>query len=711
MKPAQTIEVKRDILWRVYLCFIILVIVCLCIISKAVKIQQVEGNSWRAMSDSLHQKIEEVDAERGTIYSEDGQMLSTSIPQFDIYIDFGAEGLRDKSGKAFRENIDSLSYHLAHLFSDKTKADYKRILTEGYKEKDRYFLLHRKVSFRDYQKLRAFPLVRLGRNRSGFIAEERSIRLNPYQMLAYRTIGLERENAQKIGLEQSYDSILKGTTGKRLVRSIGGGVSLPVDESLDIEPEDGKDITTTLDVHIQEIAENALMNMMQKSESQTGTCIVMETATGKIKAIANLGRHSNGTYWEDYNYAMRTSEPGSTIKLATLLSVLSEGKTSINTPVEVGNSGEGFVGVREVNEAETMPKPIMTVEECFANSSNVGMSKIAWNAFASQPSKFAGYLHQLRLDSVTGIDLLGETKPRLPRLNKTNEGLHAMVTASFGYAIQVSPLQTLTLYNAVANGGKMMKPYLVDNIQKDGVIIKQFNPTVLRESISNPSVVKAAKLCMEAVTSFGTAKAAFQNCAYKVAGKTGTAHVADGFYKYDDGVYQASFVGYFPAENPQFTCIVVIKTKPHAVVHYGGTLAAPVFKEISDRLYTLYVRQNGGVQYAGNYKNDSINYSYTTSKREMNIIENTLKFPVAGVSNDNEWTNLSKSGTASSEQGINVSSKQMPSLQGMGLKDVLYLCENMGLKVSAKGAGKVIAQSVQSGTPISKGQLVKIELN
>ncbi len=711
MKPAQTIQVKRDILWRVYLCFIILVIVCLCIISKAVKIQQIEGNSWRAMSDSLHQKIEEVDAERGTIYSEDGQMLSTSIPQFNIYIDFGAEGLRDKSGKNFRENLDSLSYGLTQLFKDKTKADYKRILSEGYKEKDRYFLLHSKVSFRDYQKLRTFPLVRLGRNKSGFIAEERSIRLNPYQMLAYRTIGLERENAQKIGLEQSYDSILKGTTGKRLVRSIGGGVSLPVDESLDIEPEDGKDITTTLDIHIQDIAENALMNTMQQSESQTGTCIVMETGTGKIKAIANLGRHSNGTYWEDYNYAMRTSEPGSTIKLATLLSVLSEGKMGINTPVEVGSTGEGFVGVREVNEAETMPKPVMTVEECFAHSSNVGMSKIAWNTFAAQPSKFATYLHQLRLDSVTGIDLLGETKPRLPRLNRTNEGLHAMVTASFGYAIQVSPLQTLTLYNAVANGGKMVKPYLVDNIQKDGVVIRQFNPTVLRENISNSSVIKAAKLCMEAVTSFGTAKAAFQNCAYQVAGKTGTAHVADGFYNYDDGVYQASFVGYFPADHPQFTCIVVIKTKPHAVVHYGGTLAAPVFKEISDRLFTLYVRQNGGVQYAGNYKNDSINYSYITSKREMNIIENTLKLPVSGVSNDNEWTNLSKSGTASVEQGMNVSSKQMPSLQGMGLKDALFLCENIGLKVSAKGAGKITAQSVQSGTPISKGQLVKIELN
>ena len=692
------------------MCFIILVIVCFCIIGKAFNIQQVQGDSWRAMSDSLHQHIQEVEAERGTIYSADGQMLSTGIPQFDIYVDFGAEGLRDKSGKSFRENLDSLSYCLADLFKDKTKTDYKRILNEGYKDKDRYFLLHRKVSFRDYQKLRDFPLVRLGRNRSGFIAEARSIRLNPYQMLAYRTIGLERENSQKIGLEQAYDSVLKGMTGKRLVRSIGGGVTVPVDEALDIEPENGKDIITTLDVHMQEVAENALLNMMQKSESLTGTCIVMETKTGKIKALANLGRNAKGEYWEDYNYAMRTSEPGSTIKLATLLSVLSEGKIGINNMVAVGNTGNAFVGVRNVTDAEKAPKPIMSVKECFAASSNVGMSEIAWNTFSKQPSRFLNYLHQFRLDSVTGIDLLGETKPRLPYMRKNNEGLHAMVTMSFGYAIQISPLQTLMLYNAIANGGKMMKPYLVDNIQKDGIITKQFEPNVLSESICNPNVVKAAKECMRAVITTGTAKAAFQDCSYSIAGKTGTAHVADGTYQYDDGVYQASFVGYFPADNPQFTCIVVIKTKPHALIHFGGLLAAPVFKDVSNRLYSMYVRQDDSAKYADVVKKDSTNYSYIGTREEVSTITNALRIPVAGLSDD-EWVNLYKGNTVSLEKNVSVSAKQMPLLHGMGLKDAVYLCENMGLKVSIKGFGKVIGQSVESGSKINKGQLVKIELN
>ena len=711
MKNTSTIEVKRDILWRVYLCFIAIILVCVIVISKAFYIQQVQGDHWRSMSDSMHQKIVELDAERGTIYSEDGQMLSTSIPQFDIYVDFGAEGLRDKSGKLFRQNLDSLSYSLSNLFKDKSGSAYKKILSNGYASKTRYFLLKKKISFKEYQQLRHFPLVRLGRNKSGFIAEVRSIRLNPYQLLGYRTIGLNRENAQKIGLEQTYDSVLKGTTGKRLVRYIGGGVSVPVDDALDIEPENGKDVVTTLNVHIQEIAENALMNMMQQSESQTGTCIVMETKTGKIRAMANLGRRPNGSYWEDYNYAMRATEPGSTIKLATLLSVLSEGKTSINDVVNVGSTGSAFVGVRQVNDAERAPKPVMTVAECFAHSSNIGMSKIAYNTFAQQPDKFMKYLHQFRLDTITGIDLLGESKPRLPRMKRNTEGLSDMITMSFGYAIQISPLQTLTLYNAVANGGEMMKPYLVNSIQNDGAVLKQYEPTVLRESICKPGVIKAAQQCMQAVTAFGTGKPVFQNCPYKVAGKTGTAHVADGKYGYDDGVYQASFVGYFPADNPQFTCIVVIKTKPYAPLHFGGQLAAPVFKEVSDRLYSMYVQHSDSLQYATNISNDSINYNYVGMKTDVSQVMNALHIPFKGSSANSDWVSVYKNGKAPATSDKAMPANIMPSLQGMGLKDVVYLCENMGLKVKVKGAGKVTAQSITSGNKISKGQVVHIELN
>ncbi|MCW3087870.1 MAG: cell division protein FtsI, partial [Sediminibacterium sp.] len=322
-------DVKRDILWRVYLSYILVVVVCVAIFGKAIYIQQVQGAHWRSMSDSLHQKLDEIEAERGTIYSEDGQMLSTSIPQFDIYMDFRVASLHEKNGLLFRQNLDSLSESLANLFADQPPGEYKAILQQGYKANDGYFLLRRKISFREYEQLRKFPLFRLGRYKSGLIANEKTIRLNPYQMLAFRTIGLARDS-NKVGLEMTYDSLLKGRNGKQLVRNIAGGVRVPVDDTYEIEPETGKDIVSTIDVFIQDITENALMKMMLKNEAEHGCAIVMEVKTGKIKAIANLGKRSNGTYWEDFNYAISPTEPGSTFKLATMLALLEDKKVSLN---------------------------------------------------------------------------------------------------------------------------------------------------------------------------------------------------------------------------------------------------------------------------------------------------------------------------------------------------------------------------------------------
>jgi len=703
-------EVKRDILWRVYTAYIVMAVVCVIIFGKAFYIQQVQGSMWRGMSDSLHLKMQSIEADRGTIYSADGEMLSTSVPQFDIYVDFGADGLRQKNGELFYKNLDSLSYCLADLFKDKTQTAYKKILSSGYKKKDRYYLLKRKVSFQDYYKLRQFPLVRLGKNTSGFIAETRNIRLNPYQLLGYRTIGLERQNAQKIGLEQTYDTVLRGEEGKRLVRFISGGVAVPVNNENEIEPENGKDIVTTLDTRIQEIAENALMKMLVQSESQYGTCVVMETQTGQIKAIANLGQKQDGSYWEDYNYALRATEPGSTVKLATLLAVLSEGKTSINNMVEVGSTGSGFVGVRNVNDAERAPKPIMTVKECFEHSSNVGMSKIAYNTFGTQPDKFAKYLHQFRMDTMSGIDLRGEEKPRIAKTKRNREGLSDMITMSFGYALQVTPMQTLTLYNAIANNGKMMKPYLVSSIQSDGITYKEIEPTVINEQLVDPKIVKDAQECMKAVVTDGTAKGIFKDAPYTVAGKTGTAHVADGVHSYDDGIYQASFVGYFPAEKPQYTCIVVIRTKPHAPLHYGGQLAAPVFKEISDRLYTMYVRTS--MQYATATQNDSINYAYAGTVKDVKQIMQTIGIKYKDSSaRKTQYAMITKGETQPVIRTQNINSKTMPQLSGMTLKDAVLVCENMGLKINVQGKGRVTYQSLMAGEAIKQGQKVSIQLN
>ena len=709
-------EVKRDILWRVYISFLGITLLSMLALGRAFYIQRVQGSYWRSMSDSLHQRFIALDAERGSIYSEDGQMLSTSIPTFDIYIDFNAEGLRERNGKRFKENVDSFAFSLANYFGDKTVAQYKKELQGAYKNDDRYYPLQKKLNFGEYKVFREFPLARSGRNKSGIIIDVNSKRLSPFGLLANRTIGLSREHIasngkvkkQNVGLEKSYDTLLSGRDGQKLVRFIAGGTAIPVEGS-QTEPVNGKDIFTTIDVNIQDIAETALMKMMLQSESQYGTAIVMETRTGKIKAIANLGRHPDGSYSEDDNYALRATEPGSTMKLTTLLSVLEKGSSKLDDLVEVGSAGQMQVGPRIVNDAERAPKPILTVKECFAHSSNVGMSKLAYKGFSKNPGEFKEYLHRFHLDTKSPIDLTDVPKPAMASLKSSDGGLINMITMSFGYAIQVSPLQTLTLYNAIANNGKMMKPYLVSTVQNNGILFKQIQPTVLSENICKPQVVQEAKDCMEAVVTEGTGRVAFKGMPFAVAGKTGTAHVADGNIKYGDGVYQASFVGYFPADKPEFTCIVVIRTKPHAAAHFGGLLGAPVFREIAIKLYAMYVEKKKPTMFAA--MKDSSAYFYAGYTNDIKNVFRTLNVGYTDSAAQNNWSSVYAGNYQPVIKTNTIHPQLMPDVKGMGLKDALYLLENMGLKVTVKGKGKIVTQSVIPGIVLVKGITVLLELS
>ena len=676
-----------------------------CILGKAVYIQQVQGAYWRGMSDSLHQQIVELDAERGTIYSEDGNMLSTSIPQFDVYIDFMAEGLRDKNGKRFKENVDSLSICLANLFQDKSSHEYKYLLQTGFREKDRYFMLHKKLSFKEFQQLKAFPLVRLGRNKSGFIPDKKIIRLNPYKMLAYRTIGLLRES-NKVGLELTYDKYLEGTKGKRLVRYIAGGVSVPIDD-YEIEAENGKDIITTLDVNIQDIAENALMKMMVKNEAEHGCAIVMETKTGKIKAIANLGHTKDSLYWEDYNYAITPTEPGSTFKLATMLSLLEDHKITLNTPVNL-DGGEWEVYGRKVFDSEKHGLNNVTVKQAFEYSSNVGMAKIAWMHYGANPNQFINHLKKLRLDSMTGIDLTGEIRPSIYKPGTKYWSNTTLPWMAFGYNLTVSPLQMLTFYNSIANQGKMMKPYLVNEIREDGRAVQTFGPKVLNDSVCSRFTLNQLKSCLEGVMLEGTGKG-LKSSYYQIAGKTGTALVANGSKGYDDKIYQSSFAGYFPADNPQYTVIVVIKNKPHAVVFYGAAVAGPVFREIADQVFALKVNQQHNIINTFK-KTDSSKYSYAGYTKDIKTVAEQLSIN-AKANGTGNYSRIYKQNTDTVLLSQNISMKRMPSLSGMGLKDAVYLCENLGLKVMIKGRGKVDSQSISEGQNIAKGQIINILLD
>lgn len=692
-----------------YLCFLGIVVLSLLVLGRAFYIQQVQGDYWVSVSDSLRQKFVETEAERGTIFSEDGNMLSTSIPYFDIRIDFGADGLREKDGKRFKDNIDSLSMALAGYFKDKSFKEYKKELQKGYRQKERYYLLKKNLSFEQYKALREFPLIRLGRNKSGFIAEVKSKRLNPFGLLANRTIGLARENAQNVGLERTYDSLLSGEAGKKLVRFVGAGAYVPV-EGYEIEPRNGKDIITTIDVNIQDIAENALLKMMTDNEAVHGTCIVMEVKTGKIKAIANLGKTPDGNYWEDLNYAIRASEPGSTFKLATMIALLEDKYVNLNNHVDL-EGGTWKVYRRTVYDSERHGLNNVTVKQAFEHSSNVGMAKLACAYYTKQPEKFIAHLRKLRMDKPSGIDLLGETRPIIKNPQSRTWSATTLPWMSFGYEVLVSPLQTLMLYNAVANDGKMMRPYLVNEIHQGGVMVEKKSPEVLEASICSNETLQQVKACLEGVMTDGTGKTML-SADYTIAGKTGTALVANGSRGYADHIYQSSFAGYFPANDPQYSCIVVIRNKPFAKKYYGAAVAGPVFKEVADKLMAIGADKNELLAARTNdTKPDSGAYYFAGYTPSVKQVFNTLRFTYYDSSGAEEWSRVYPNNYRPVVSKQPVVKQVMPDLKGMGLKDALYLLENMNLKVFVKGRGRVVSQSLPAGINYSKNQPITIQLN
>jgi len=670
----------------------------------------VQGKYWRSLSDSLHQRIIEIPAARGTIYSEDGQMLSTNIPQFDIYIDFRVSPLHEKSGVLFRTHIDSLSMSLAALFKDKSTEKYKEELTKAFEASVGNYELRKKISYREYLQLVKFPLFKLGRYKSGIIAEEKNIRLNPYENIGYRTIGLARDE-NKVGLEKSYDTVLNGRNGRQLVRAIAGGVTVPVQEGeFEIAPETGKDIVSTIDVFIQEVTEKALMNMMVKNEAQIGVAIVMEVKTGKIKAIANLGKVGEGKYAEDLNYAITPTEPGSTFKLVTLLSALEDGKVNLNSRVNL-EGGVWKVSGQTVYDSEKHGKFDVSVLEAFEESSNVGMAKIAMTHYSNNVNEYFKHLTKLRLDSTSGLDLVGERQPRLVKPGSRLWGPTTLPWMAFGYNIEITPLQTLNLYNAIANNGVMMRPYLVNSIQEEGKIIKSISPKVYNAQLCKPTTVRDLRIALEGVCINGTGKLLFKNSLYKVAGKTGTALVANGNKGYDEGIYQSSFAGYFPADNPQYTVVVIIKNKPHAASFYGASVAGPVFKEIADRLYSTYIQNKLDIAPVFTVKDSSL-FNYSVSKISLQTITKQLSIPYQDSSlASNNWIQLEGKGKNLKAATQIISDTTMPNMTGMKLQDALWLCEKKGLQVKCVGKGKVVKQSIAQGEVIIKGQQIQIDLN
>ncbi len=694
-------SIKRDILWRIYLVFFGACLFGAAVIIQTLRVQNTRPDYWLAKSDSISVRFRAIPADRGNIFSSDGRLLATTLPTFDIRMDMRADGLTDE---LFEENIKPLCTKLARYFRDRSAASYEQKLRKARRDGNRYLLVKRNVNYRAYQQMRQWPLWNLGAFKGGIIVVEKSTRKTPFGQLAHRTIGYSRDNAQDVGLEASFNEYLKGEQGKRLMYRIAGGTWIPVNKHNEIDPKNGVDIISTIDVNIQDVTQSTLYEVVKENHAEWGTAIVMEVATGKIKAIANLKETANGRYSEAYNYAVGyRGEPGSTMKLVTLASLLEHGYVTIEDSIDI-NNGTFKLPRKTIKDSEGWhPYRNVTVQKAFERSSNVGFTKMAYTHYRNNPEQFLDQLKAFGFDKKCGIELTGEKPPFFRYPGDEGWSSLSLPSISYGYEISMTPMQMLTFYNAVANDGKMMKPYLVEGIAEHGKIIETFEPKVVKESICSPNTIAQLKKCLEGVVEQGTGRS-LKSEHYHAAGKTGTTKLAVPGYGYGK-YYTASFAGYFPAEDPQYSMIVVVN-KPTGGRYYGGSVAGPVFNAVADMLYAKSFNIHKPINDSLEHKQFPA-YIAGNSTSVSNINKQIFK---AGYQPIGRYTGLTVDSLNVSAKELVQTDGHMPDVRKMGLDDALYLLENLGLRVQTYGVGVVKHQSIKAGEKISEGQVVDIKL-
>ncbi|GIV34256.1 MAG: penicillin-binding protein [Chitinophagales bacterium] len=696
-------SIKRSILARIYITFFFLCLMGAAILFKVIHIQQVEGKYLISLADSLTTDYLPIEAERGNVLTEDGQLLATSLPFFEIRADLNAEALTDN---IFYSNVDSLAWHIAQFKKDKPATYYKQMLVNARKMGNRYLLIEKNITYPELQQIKQWPLFRMGRYKGGLIVIQESKRTRPYQILAHRTIGYVREGIKPVGLEGRFNEYLAGVSGKRLMQRIAGGTWIPVNDENEIMPENGKDIVTTIDINLQDVAENALYKALQKHNADHGSVVVMEVATGKIRAIANLGKIQDGSYWENYNYAIgEATEPGSTIKLAALIALLEDGFIDLDDSVDLERGVTGFHD-KKMYDSEQHDYRYVSVKRAFEISSNVGISKLVYKYYGKHPQKYIEYLRKLHLHEKVGIEIEGEPNSFIKDpTNKDWSGV-SLPWMSVGYEMMITPLRILTLYNAIANDGRMMKPYLVSAVTQRGKVIKEFEPEVIEDKICSDRTLRKVKLLLEGVVSNGTASH-LQSRYYTFAGKTGTAKIADKNRGYAE-IYQASFVGYFPAQNPIYSCIVVIN-EPKNGMYYGGHVAGPVFREIADKVFSTCLEMHEPVNQRNYFIADELPHAKSGYRADISNL-----YEAIGVScnyrHDDEWVYVRQKDNSLDLRPYELKEGYVPDVRGMGLRDALYLLENLGMKVHFTGVGKVKSQSIRHGTRVNPGMQIMLEL-
>ena len=706
---------KTSSMMRTFLVYFAVLAVGIVIIAKAVMVQTKEGDELRQLAEQVETRFDTLQASRGDILSDNGSLLATDVPIFEVGID---PSIIDDS--VFNAEIDQLSQQLATLFPKRSAERWKKGLVEAKANGKRYFLVDLNVTLGQYREMETFAILNKGNLKGGLTKSQPKFkRIHPYGSLAVRTIGYVNDSLL-VGLESACDSILRGKDGHHKQRHLHHGVWIPIEDDNNIEAVNGNDIVSTLDIGIQDIAERALRNALVDNVAEQGCAIVMEVATGEVKAITNLQRNKETNRCQElYNFALGNGiEPGSTFKLASMLVLLENfPDLNINSHINIGSGPLVFSKKKMFDDHTIHADGRVTIREVFEQSSNKGTAKLITDYFGAHPERYVNGLYNLGLNVPLGTGIAGEAKPYIkhPILDKAHWSKTSLPWMSIGYELRLPPLQILTLYNAVANEGKMMKPMFVKEIRKDGVTLETIEPVVLKEHIASPKNIDSIQSMMQGVVERGTAKM-LRGTEYGIAGKTGTAQLynvqkkaykwvnADGRIERD---YNVTFVGYFPAEKPVYSCIVVI-SKAKGRFYSAGKVAAPAFKEIADRVYATKIK---GMMEADSATGKAQDSTIRHAAETLNQLA-SLGADYADCSTGSEWVHTHYSETEHKYivDAATFDSISVPNVKNMNVTDAVYLLENMGWNIAFEGSGKVVQQSVRPGDTLRPGGLITLTL-
>lgn len=692
--------------WRVLLIYVLMLVFGVAIVVKIVYIQTAEREKLMKKVNDV--KTESVPAMRGNIFSKNGTLLATTIRVFDIYFDPVAA-----VDSIFDRDIAALSDSLSVMLRKHTKSQYLGKFKKARANNKRFIKIVTGLKIDEYERIKSFPLFCQGKG-GGFISEKRSIRERPYGDLAMRVVGYvnyrDTLNPVKVGLEGAYDTCLRGVAGKQMRRRVNGGRFIDVPSSLNVLPQNGGDIYTSIDVKIQDVAEEALRRCLTENEAQKGCVIMMDVHSGFIEVMASL-KYNEKTrkYEESYNFAIAENvEPGSTFKAITMTALLENNPNfNINRELNLGTTGRMKFHNRVMTDSHVVGEGHPTIKQAFWESSNIAFGYLTTEAFEKNPQKFIDLIYKTKINEPLNLDIKGEGKPYIKSTNDKYWSKVSLPWMSIGYELTVTPITLLTYYNAIANDGKMVKPQFVKEIRHGNEVVRTFDTVVINESIASERTIKTLQSLLRGVVENGTAKA-LNKCAFPVAGKTGTAQIAtDGNYNKKN--YTASFVGYFPADDPKYTCIVVV-SNPMGKHYYGASVSAPVFKEIAEKVYATEL---GIKDETSKYPANCDKYTKASLAYYNDVNEYCKMAGVRMVDSElsSEWVKVSHSANGGvSIKNIDIDNEVVPDMKGMNVTDAVYLVESMGWKAGFSGRGLVESQSVNAGTKLKKGNIIVLKL-